>query len=83
MEDGTGWSIISDQQKGLVASLTENLPMAEHRKCAQHVNANWKQKHKSAAGRKAFWSAVYSSNVTDYERHLRTLQDLQVSGQDP
>ncbi|CAN0840873.1 hypothetical protein LINGRAHAP2_LOCUS2976, partial [Linum grandiflorum] len=58
--DGTGWSVISDQQKGLVDSLHELLPMDEHRKCARHVSANWKIKHKSVVGRKAFWNAVYA-----------------------
>ncbi|CAN0888053.1 hypothetical protein LINGRAHAP2_LOCUS15741, partial [Linum grandiflorum] len=41
LADGTGWSVISDQQKGLVDSLSDLLPLAEHRKCARHVNANW------------------------------------------
>ncbi|CAN1176725.1 hypothetical protein LINPERHAP2_LOCUS32698 [Linum perenne] len=47
--DGSGWSVISDQQKGLVDSLWSILPFAEHRKCARHVSANWKIKHKSIA----------------------------------
>ncbi|CAN1120972.1 hypothetical protein LINPERHAP2_LOCUS507 [Linum perenne] len=38
--DGTGWSIISDQRKGLVDTLQLLLPCAEHMKCARHVSAN-------------------------------------------
>ncbi|CAN1245468.1 hypothetical protein LINGRAPRIM_LOCUS2963 [Linum grandiflorum] len=38
--DGNGWSVISDQQKGLVDALHMVLPNAEHRKCARHVGAN-------------------------------------------
>ncbi|CAN1144750.1 hypothetical protein LINPERHAP2_LOCUS14279 [Linum perenne] len=59
LDDGTGWSVILDQQKDLVDSLQELLPLVEHRKCAQHVYVNWKIKHKSAARRKAFWDVVY------------------------
>ncbi|CAN1156141.1 hypothetical protein LINPERHAP2_LOCUS20779 [Linum perenne] len=83
MADGNGWSVISDQQKGLVEALCDLLPFAEHRKCARHVSANWKIKHKSSAGRKAFWDAVYSSNVADYNVHLAELKALQDSGDDP
>ncbi|CAN1131999.1 hypothetical protein LINPERHAP2_LOCUS6745 [Linum perenne] len=47
MADGTGWSIISDQQKTCIEALVDILPFVEHRKCARHVSANWKIKHKS------------------------------------
>ncbi|CAN1172265.1 hypothetical protein LINPERHAP2_LOCUS30076 [Linum perenne] len=83
MNDGTGWSVISDQQKGLVEALKDILPFAEHRKCARHVSANWKIKHKSSVGRKAFWDAVYICNVADYKYHLAELKSLQDSGDDP
>ncbi|CAN1164691.1 hypothetical protein LINPERPRIM_LOCUS33325, partial [Linum perenne] len=63
IEDGTGWSVITDQQKGLVDALQAFLPRAEHMKCARHVSANWKVKHKTEPARTAFWDAVYSSNV--------------------
>ncbi|CAN1239625.1 hypothetical protein LINGRAPRIM_LOCUS2428 [Linum grandiflorum] len=35
LSDGTGWSLISEQQKGLVDALTELLSLVEHRKCAR------------------------------------------------
>ncbi|XP_075074387.1 uncharacterized protein LOC142161992 [Nicotiana tabacum] len=41
---GEGLTIISDMQKGLVASVSELLPNAEHRICARHIWSNWKQK---------------------------------------
>ncbi|CAN1130544.1 hypothetical protein LINPERHAP2_LOCUS5884 [Linum perenne] len=81
--DGSGWSIISDQQKGLVDSLWSVLPFAEHRKCARHVSANWKIKHKSIAARTTFWKAVYASNLHEYHIHLQELLSLEQSGVDP
>ncbi|CAN1135649.1 hypothetical protein LINPERHAP2_LOCUS8965 [Linum perenne] len=83
LADGTGWSVISDQQKGLVDTLRAVLPEAEHRKCARHVAANWKIKHKAGASRTAFWVAVYSSNVHEYNLHLDELKQLDESGVDP
>ncbi|CAN1755888.1 hypothetical protein LINPERHAP1_LOCUS5921 [Linum perenne] len=65
--DGRGWSVISDQQKGLVASLGDLMPYAEHRKCARHVFTNWKLKHISDAVRELFWEAVYSCNESDWK----------------
>lgn len=35
--DGRGYTIISDQQKGLDKSLKELLPNVEHRFCARHL----------------------------------------------
>ncbi|XP_070008222.1 uncharacterized protein [Nicotiana sylvestris] len=40
---GEGLTIISDMQKGLVASVSELLPNVEHRMCARHIWSNWKQ----------------------------------------
>ncbi|CAN0928883.1 hypothetical protein LINGRAHAP2_LOCUS36727 [Linum grandiflorum] len=82
LDDGTGWTVISDQQKGLVDSLCEILPMAEHRKCARHVSANWKIKHKSVIGRKAFWNTVYACNKPDHLFHLNELKRIEDSGED-
>ncbi|CAL1403897.1 unnamed protein product [Linum trigynum] len=55
LRDGRGWSVISDQQKGLVDALRDLLPDAEHRNCARHVYANWKSKNKTDRVRKVFW----------------------------
>ena len=44
MNDGIGWCIISDQQKGLVDAVKTYLSRAEHRLCARHVYANLRKK---------------------------------------
>uniref|UniRef100_A0A453H4S4 MULE transposase domain-containing protein n=1 Tax=Aegilops tauschii subsp. strangulata TaxID=200361 RepID=A0A453H4S4_AEGTS len=36
-DQGEGWVFISDQQKGLINSMRDYLPKAEHRKCARHI----------------------------------------------
>ncbi|GJS76899.1 hypothetical protein Tco_0726780 [Tanacetum coccineum] len=41
IDGGKGWTLLTDQQKGLVPDITELLPNAEHRMCARHVFSNW------------------------------------------
>ncbi|XP_078447622.1 uncharacterized protein LOC144716378 [Wolffia australiana] len=57
--DGYGWTIISDQQKGLENAVAGLLPNAEQRNCARHIYANWRKKrHSSDILRNLFWKAV-------------------------
>ncbi|KAK1357253.1 hypothetical protein POM88_050509 [Heracleum sosnowskyi] len=44
LEDGEGYTIISDMQKGLVSAMHEELPQVHHRLCARHVFAAWTKK---------------------------------------
>ncbi|CAN1125828.1 hypothetical protein LINPERHAP2_LOCUS3081 [Linum perenne] len=39
--NGFGWCLSSDQQKGLVPSIAELFPDADHRLCARHIYNNW------------------------------------------
>jgi transposase-like protein len=43
---GGGWVVISDQQKGLIKAFNEIIPSAEHRMCARHIYANWRKEHR-------------------------------------
>ncbi|KAK1397024.1 hypothetical protein POM88_006887 [Heracleum sosnowskyi] len=45
--DGTGFTIISDQQKGLENAIKELLPKAEHRFCTRHIYSNFRKKYPS------------------------------------
>ncbi|CAL1393142.1 unnamed protein product [Linum trigynum] len=78
--DGRGWTIISDQQKGLVEAIHTILPDAEHRKCARHVYANWKAKNKTDRVRKLFWFAVYACNEVHWNRATAELEAIEKSG---
>ena len=40
ISDGLGWTIMSDQQKGLQNAVAHLLPHVEHKNCARHVYAN-------------------------------------------
>ncbi|CAL1387920.1 unnamed protein product [Linum trigynum] len=77
LTDGRGWTIISDQQKGLIEATHELLPDAEHRKCACHVYANWKAKNKTDRVRELFWKAVYACNENDWKKATKEMETIE------
>ncbi|CAH9052492.1 unnamed protein product, partial [Cuscuta epithymum] len=44
--DTSPWTVISDQQKGLLNVIQTLLPQSEHRNCARHIHANWSKTHR-------------------------------------
>ncbi|XP_013639577.1 PREDICTED: uncharacterized protein LOC106344816 [Brassica oleracea var. oleracea] len=43
LEDGKGFVIMSDKQKGLVKAVHTLIPEAGHRKCCRHIFENWRK----------------------------------------
>ena len=89
ISDGLGWTIISDQQKGLENAVANLLPHGEHRNCARHIYANWKKKgHSSQLLKKLFWKAVKCTTHHDFQRVMtqmslskpQAVQDFQSIG---
>ncbi|XP_078442333.1 uncharacterized protein LOC144712032 [Wolffia australiana] len=74
---GNGWTIMSDQQKGLENAVAYLLPHAEHRNCARHVYANWKKKgHSTGTLRMLFWNAVKCTTHQDFQRIMQQMTTL-------
>ncbi|WOL05719.1 hypothetical protein Cni_G14448 [Canna indica] len=73
---GFGWTIISDQQKGLVPAIAELLPNAEHRMCARHIYANWGGSHKGPKIQKQFWIIAKSTTEADFRMNIQELQKM-------
>ncbi|KAK1382838.1 hypothetical protein POM88_020573 [Heracleum sosnowskyi] len=78
LKDGFGFTLISDQQKGLEKAVRELLPLVEHRFCARHLSSNLTKKHPSEAIKIAFWSSstathpeAFKSAMRDLERHSK------------
>ena len=63
MGDGTGWVIISDQQKGIINAVSFWAPQAEHRNCARHIYANWRKTYKTKEWKKLFWRCAKAPSV--------------------
>ncbi|KAH1081729.1 hypothetical protein J1N35_021490 [Gossypium stocksii] len=55
LEDGYGYTIISDQQKGLDIAISDILLRVEHRNCARHVFANWSGRKLGKSFECDFW----------------------------
>ncbi|MFQ6649879.1 hypothetical protein Gotur_022719 [Gossypium turneri] len=58
LEDGYGYTIISDQQKGLEIAISDILPKVEHRNCARHVFVNWSGRKLGKSYECDFWQIV-------------------------
>nr|GEV72021.1 hypothetical protein [Tanacetum cinerariifolium] len=58
LNDGTGITIISDSHKGLIDSVNDWLPEAEHKKYTRHIYANFKKKYSGLQYQRLFWAAA-------------------------
>ncbi|XP_045088448.1 uncharacterized protein [Aegilops tauschii subsp. strangulata] len=79
-DQGAGWVFISDKQKGLINSMRDYLPKAEHRMCARHIYANWRKKHKDQKLQKRFWVIAKSANREDFNYNKAKLAQLTPEG---
>ncbi|XP_013594587.1 PREDICTED: uncharacterized protein LOC106302671 [Brassica oleracea var. oleracea] len=66
--DGTGFTLISDRQKGLINAVEHELPRVEHRMCARHIYGNLRRAYPGKELPKdLFWAVAKSFNIGDYE----------------
>ena len=77
---GDGWVIISDQQKGLIKAVNEIIPEAEHKMCARHIYANWKKQHRDKAFQKLFWACNKSSHKIQFNYNRAKLAQKTTEG---
>ncbi|XP_059306965.1 uncharacterized protein LOC132058500 [Lycium ferocissimum] len=63
-------------QKGLLSTLLNLLPNAEHRKCARHIWANWQKDWKGEERRKQFWRVSKASFEVKLKEELTKLDKL-------
>ncbi|KAK9048549.1 hypothetical protein SSX86_032486, partial [Deinandra increscens subsp. villosa] len=71
---GKGWTLISDQQKGLLNGVVAYWPNSEHRNCARHIYANWHKKHKGDDLKELFWRAVRAYSVAEFNIAIDNLK---------
>ncbi|CAN1286474.1 hypothetical protein LINPERPRIM_LOCUS19318 [Linum perenne] len=67
--NGAGWCFSSDQQKGLVPSIANLFPSAEHRLCVRHIYNNWRKKYRDPSLQKMFWNCAKASTGFFFNRH--------------
>uniref|UniRef100_A0A8R7Q3N5 SWIM-type domain-containing protein n=1 Tax=Triticum urartu TaxID=4572 RepID=A0A8R7Q3N5_TRIUA len=78
--DGEGWVIISDQQKGIITTVSNWAPRAKHRNCARHIYANWRMKFKNKEWQKPFWACAKAASVSFFNYCRAKLAQLTVLG---
>ncbi|XP_004953070.1 uncharacterized protein LOC101779108 [Setaria italica] len=66
--DGTDWVFISDQKKGILKAVSYWAPQAEHRNCARHIYANWKQHFSDKEWQKKFWRCAKAPCIMLFNR---------------
>ncbi|KAL8144883.1 hypothetical protein AgCh_003185 [Apium graveolens] len=74
--DGTGYTIISDQQKGLDNALKDLLPGVEHRFCSRHLYSNYRKRFSSLLLKIALWNACMSTYPAAHTRAVKELKKL-------
>ncbi|KAM0916359.1 hypothetical protein ACQ4PT_010238 [Festuca glaucescens] len=77
---GDGWVVISDQQKGLIKAVNEIIPNAEHRMCARHIYANWRKEHRDKVFQKMFWACAKSSDTIQFNYNRAKLAQKTQAG---
>ncbi|XP_033132814.1 uncharacterized protein LOC117127247 isoform X3 [Brassica rapa] len=68
LENGNGFVIMSDKQKGLVKAVHTLLPEAEHRQCCRHIYENWRKGGKDLRLQRFFWfiARSYTPGMFNY-----------------
>ncbi|XP_031396836.1 uncharacterized protein LOC116207857 [Punica granatum] len=75
ISDGFGWTMLSDQQKGLQNAVRAYMPNVEHRFCARHLYANWKKNNKiTYALTNLFWKAVKCPTAAEFNEVMNQMK---------
>lgn len=77
---GEGWAVIFDQQKGLIGAIEDIIPKVEHRMCARHIYANWKKKKPGHDLQKRFWRCAKAPNQILFNYNRARLAQITPEG---
>ncbi|KAL2922025.1 Transposase for insertion sequence element IS905 [Bienertia sinuspersici] len=82
--DGSGYTIMSDQQKGLLKAVSLVWPKAETRCCARHVYCNFRQVFgRGLQYRRGFWKVAKSTTENEFKVNMELFSTINVAaGQD-
>ncbi|XP_057248141.1 uncharacterized protein LOC125493779 [Beta vulgaris subsp. vulgaris] len=75
--DGLGYTIMSDQQKGLLKAVSLVWPRADTRCCARHVYCNFRQVFGGGVQyRRGFWKIAKSTTEAEFEKNMSLFGDI-------
>ncbi|CAI9298269.1 unnamed protein product [Lactuca saligna] len=75
--DGGGFTVISDQHKGLLEATKEVLPNVEHRQCARHIYANFRKTYSGVEFKNMFWAASLSTVESEFLRKMDDIKEAE------
>ncbi|KAE8698612.1 hypothetical protein F3Y22_tig00110597pilonHSYRG00502 [Hibiscus syriacus] len=76
LDDGFGYTIISDQHKGIEIVVNDVLPRVEHRNCARHMFSNWTGRKRAKSYQFVFWQIVKSTIEREWEENKDALSKI-------
>nr|KAJ0213175.1 hypothetical protein LSAT_V11C400215600 [Lactuca sativa] len=76
---GYGYSVISDQHKGLIEVVKELLPYVEHMQCGKHISQNLRKRYSAAQYESIFWKASKETTKVDFKVSMKELEVLDPS----
>ncbi|XP_074305871.1 uncharacterized protein LOC141641092 [Silene latifolia] len=75
--DGAGYTVMSDQQKGLLKAVAEMWPQAEQRVCARHVYMNFREVFGGGQEyRMHFWKIAKSTTPNEFKENVDKLHAI-------
>lgn len=75
--EGAGYTFMSDQQKGLLAAVSNVFPQAESRVCARHVYCNFRGVFGGGLEyRKQFWTIAKSNTVNHFNENIEVMRGI-------
>jgi hypothetical protein len=66
--------------RGLINTIEDIIPNAEHRMCARHIYSNWKKMHPNHDLQKLFWRCAKSPNKVLFKYNRAKLATFKVDG---
>ncbi|XP_021729747.1 uncharacterized protein LOC110696701 [Chenopodium quinoa] len=73
---GLGFTLMSDRQKGLLEAMEQVVPYADKRYCVRHIWANFKLQFSGATFKELFWSAARAKTLFDFEVAMESIKFL-------
>ncbi|KAH0666466.1 hypothetical protein KY285_027672 [Solanum tuberosum] len=75
--DETGWTFMSNKQKGLIEAFNEVLPYVSHRFCTRHLHNNFKRADFGGLTLKeAFWATAKAITVKEFDACMVRIREL-------
>nr|KAJ0211779.1 hypothetical protein LSAT_V11C400183140 [Lactuca sativa] len=73
---GNGFSLMSDQHKGLIEAVKELLPYVQHRQCARHICQNLQKRFTGAIYHTLFWRASKATTEHAFKVVMKEIETL-------